>query len=327
MASIGTVGELRRYPVKSMLGETLAHADVRTRGLSGDRVCALIDDETGRVASAKMPRRWSRLLACAAAFRDDSGAVEIVTPDGRRLDPADPGAAAKISEFVEPSRDVRVRPRRGSGARARQSRRSGGRAATKKVRARRSSTIGMGAPEGGFFDAFPIHFVTTASLDRVAEVSLAKAAEPARFRPNIVIDSVGLDAFAENGWEGALLSIGPELRLRVAFPTPRCAVPTLAHGAIPADPRLTVEIGKLNRAPVLDMGPVPCLGAYARSSARAGSRWATTCASPRARRNEVAWSCPSPAASRRARPALARRKTGVLPAPRGGRGKTRDPKS
>ena len=85
-----------------------------------------------------------------------------------------------------------------------------------------------------------------------------------RFRPNIVIDSVGLDAFAENGWEGALISVGPELRLRVAFPTPRCAVPTLAHGAIAPDPRLTVEIGKLNRVPVLDMGPVPCLGAYAR---------------------------------------------------------------
>ncbi len=26
---------------------------------------------------------------------------------------------------------------------------------------------------------------------------------------------------------------------------------------------MTVEIGKLNRAPVRDMGPVPCLGAYA----------------------------------------------------------------
>ncbi len=57
MTRIGTVGELRRYPVKSMLGETLERAEVRTRGLSGDRVCALIDAETGRVASAKMPRR------------------------------------------------------------------------------------------------------------------------------------------------------------------------------------------------------------------------------------------------------------------------------
>ena len=99
-----------------------------------------------------------------------------------------------------------------------------------------------------------------------------------------MIDSVGLNAFAENGWEGALISVGRDLRLRVAFPTPRCAVPTLAHGAIAPDPRLTVEIGKLNRAPVLDMGPVPCLGAYAQierpgrlcqSNGRSSARGAT----------------------------------------------------
>ncbi len=263
MTRIGVIGELRRYPVKSMLGETLERVEVRTRGLSGDRVCALIDDATGRVASAKMPRRWRRLLECGASFRDDSGAVEIVTPDGRRLDPADAGAAARISELVE--RKVRfafVRDEALELERANPEELAAG--GDENGPGKTILAIGMGAPEGGFFDAFPIHVVTTASLDRVAEVALAKASEPVRFRPNIVIDSVGLDAFAENGWEGALISVGRDLRLRVAFPTPRCAVPTLAHGAIAPDPRLTVEIGKLNRVPVLDMGPVPCLGAYAR---------------------------------------------------------------
>lgn len=263
MTRIGVIGELRRYPVKSMLGETLERVEVRTRGLSGDRVCALIDDATGRVASAKMPRRWRRLLECGASFRDDSGAVEIVTPDGRQLDPADAGAADRISELVE--REVRfafVRDEALELERANPEELAAG--GDENGPGKTILAIGMGAPEGGFFDAFPIHVVTTASLDRVAEVAIAKAPEPARFRPNIVIDSVGLDAFAENGWEGALISVGRDLRLRVAFPTPRCAVPTLAHGAIAPDPRLTVEIGKLNRAPVLDMGPVPCLGAYAR---------------------------------------------------------------
>ncbi len=262
MTRIGVIGEIRRYPVKSMLGETLERVEVRTRGLSGDRVCALIDDETGRVASAKMPRRWRRLLDCAATFRDDTGAVEIATPDGRRFDPADADAADRISALVE--RQVRFAFARGGALELE-------RASPEELAAggdengpgKTILAIGMGAPEGGFFDAFPIHFVTTASLDRVADVSLAKAAEPARFRPNLVIDSVGLDAFAENGWEGALISVGPDLCLRVAFPTPRCAVPTLAHGAIPPDPRLTVEIGRLNRAQVMDMGPAPCLGAYA----------------------------------------------------------------
>ena len=62
-------------------------------------------------------------------------------------------------------------------------------------------------------------------LKRVAEVAITKAPEPARFRPNIVIDSIGLDAFAENAWDGPLISVGKDLRLRVAFPTPQAPCP------------------------------------------------------------------------------------------------------
>jgi len=246
MTRIGTVGELRRYPIKSMLGETLERAEVRTRGLSGDRVCALIDAETGRVASAKMPRRWRRLLECAATYRDDSGAVAILTPDGRRLDPADVGASDTLSALVErPVKFAFARDEALQLERANPEELAAG--GDENGPGKTVIQIGMGAPEGGFFDAFPIHFITTASLKRVAVVAIAKAPEPTRFRPNIMIDSVGLDAFAENGWDGALISIGRDLRLRVAFPTPRCAVLTLAHGAIAPDPRLTGEIGKLNR--------------------------------------------------------------------------------
>lgn len=261
MTRIGVIGELRRYPVKSMLGERLEQVKVLTRGLSGDRVCALIDGETRKVASAKMPRRFRRLLECSATYRDDSGAVAIMTPQGP-LDPTDAGAAEILSRFLD--RQVTIAFTRPAGLEV-------DRANPEEVAAGRDENgpgkmvleIGMGAPEGGFFDAFPIHFITTASLKRVAEVSLAKTPEPVRFRPNFVIDSVGLDAFAENGWSGAVLAVGRSLRLRVAFASPRCAVPTLAHGAIGPDPKLTLEIAKLNRYPVLDMGPLPCLGAYA----------------------------------------------------------------
>lgn len=39
---LGTVAVLRRYPVKSMLGESLRACDVTGRGLAGDRVLALV---------------------------------------------------------------------------------------------------------------------------------------------------------------------------------------------------------------------------------------------------------------------------------------------
>ncbi|MFC6928921.1 MOSC N-terminal beta barrel domain-containing protein [Actinomadura yumaensis] len=51
----GTAVALRRYPVKSMLGEELPSVEVAATGLAGDRGWALLDAETGRVASAKSP--------------------------------------------------------------------------------------------------------------------------------------------------------------------------------------------------------------------------------------------------------------------------------
>ncbi|MEV0203121.1 MOSC N-terminal beta barrel domain-containing protein [Nonomuraea sp. NPDC050691] len=59
---LGTVGRLRRYPVKSMLGEDLDAADIGERGLGGDRRRAVLDVATGRIASAKNPRLWRGLL-------------------------------------------------------------------------------------------------------------------------------------------------------------------------------------------------------------------------------------------------------------------------
>jgi uncharacterized protein YcbX len=56
--ALGTVAVLRRYPVKSMLGEDLAACEATRRGLVGDRVLALVHCETGKVASAKNPRVW-----------------------------------------------------------------------------------------------------------------------------------------------------------------------------------------------------------------------------------------------------------------------------
>ena len=57
----GRVVSLWRYPVKSMLGEQLNSSYVTEHGLLGDRAYALIDQKTGKVASAKNPRKWGKL--------------------------------------------------------------------------------------------------------------------------------------------------------------------------------------------------------------------------------------------------------------------------
>jgi uncharacterized protein len=53
MADTGTVVALWRYPVKSMMGEELNSSYITERGLVGDRTYAVVDKQTGKVASAE----------------------------------------------------------------------------------------------------------------------------------------------------------------------------------------------------------------------------------------------------------------------------------
>jgi uncharacterized protein YcbX len=100
------VTELWRYPVKSMQGERLDGADVTEAGVVGDRAWAVVDGETGKVASAKHPRKWARLLECRASLADGSGGgVRVELPDGTLVGSEDlDKASAALSSFL--GRDV-----------------------------------------------------------------------------------------------------------------------------------------------------------------------------------------------------------------------------
>lgn len=102
---------IRRYPVKSMGGESLEHVEVDARGLAGDRWYAVVDAD-GRLASAKDSRRFRRrdeVLSWTAATEEDR--VVVNGPDGRWVT-GDPGLDAALTRRsaaavrVLPERDV-----------------------------------------------------------------------------------------------------------------------------------------------------------------------------------------------------------------------------
>src|SRR5258708_14656137 len=103
----GSVLSLLRDPVKSMMGEELTAANVREGGVSGDRAYARIDNCTGKIASAKSPRKWARLFDCHASFveppRKDHPIppVWIMLPDGSNITSDQPNANAVLSRFFE----------------------------------------------------------------------------------------------------------------------------------------------------------------------------------------------------------------------------------
>ncbi|WP_019634309.1 MOSC domain-containing protein [Actinomadura atramentaria] len=250
-----TIEEIRRHPVKSMLGERVAVAEVTSAGVEGDRVLAVVDAATGRVASAKNPRLWRALLAVAARTTGDG--VHLTFPDGRTL--AAKEADAALSELVgRPVRLTDVPPESGAVDRA----------VPEQVLEQGITADVAVEPSalraGSFHDFAPVHLLTTATL-----AAVAKAAEtpidPTRYRPNILINTPEAEpGYLENTWVGREIKIGDELLLRVIARTPRCAIPTLEHGPLP---RLKEALGipaRDNRLePIPGMTPRACAGIYA----------------------------------------------------------------
>lgn len=252
------IATMWRYPVKSMLGERINDARVDPAGLAFDRVLAVVDEATDVVASAKHPRLWRDMLTWSAHV--DGGTVRITSPSGHTMDARAPGVDGQLSTAL--GRPVRIRAERHDGAIVE-------RPAPEDVLAHgvdavvpaATLEIGQGSPGATFVDYAPVHLITSATLDEVG-------AEAVRYRPNLVVETPpGTPAFVENSWVGREMHVtgpdGVKAVLRVSLPTPRCAVPTLAHGGLPRAPHAVRTLMTSNQVDVPGFGVLPCAGCYA----------------------------------------------------------------
>lgn len=252
MVELGTVTVLRRYPVKSMLGEVLASAVLGSGGVDGDRVLALIDRADGRIVSAKRPALWRTMLQCTAGW--DGGSVRITLPDGSTVGGLDHDLDRTLSAVL--GRQVHLSDARPDAA-------SLARPAPEDVMDHGDDVevdfelleIAQGTSGSTFVDYAPVHLITTATLDQLG-------AEHVRYRPNLLIATPEGTPFAENEWVDRELTIGG-VRLRGILPTPRCAIPTLEHGELPRSPHAVRSLLDQNRIDVPGFGVLPCAGLYA----------------------------------------------------------------
>lgn len=277
-----TVRSIHRYPVKSMLGESLGSCAVDLRGLCADRAYALLDVEQGTVASAKDPRRWGTLLDFSATFvtepvpGEPAPEVRVAFPDGTRHRSDDPGVDEALSAALgrpvrllrEPPADPRfdevwpdidgLAPQRFI---------DGTRHGTEPT-GEPVSRIALGsmAPVGTFFDLAPLHLLTIATLGRLRELAAATGAEPdfdpRRYRPNLVLDS-DVDGFAEDGWVGRTADIGAQARVEVTMPAMRCVMTTLAQRDLDPDADTLRAIARHHRLNIPGLGTWACAGVYA----------------------------------------------------------------
>jgi uncharacterized protein YcbX len=232
--AIGRVTAIWRYPVKSMMGEELEATEVTERGLLGDRAYALIDSETGKVASAKNPRRWPGLLDFRAVYLEATcdpqslPAVRITLHDGESLTTEQADAESRLSAAV--GRRVTLARAAIPGATAE------GYWPDHDWLEERDQVFEFALPPGTFFDGAMVHLVTTASLRRLYELAPGSRLDPRRFRPNLVIETephaVG---FVESEWIGRTLTAG-DVILKLDRPCPRCVMTTLKQHDLPKDP-------------------------------------------------------------------------------------------
>jgi uncharacterized protein len=159
---LGTVTMLRRYPVKSMLGEAVPASDTAAGGTGAGVLITLPDGKTVWSADPDIDAVLSAVLGQPVTLTG-------TPPPNAELDRAVP---------EEVLRDGITAPV-----------------------AVETGQLGGGSPAGTFFDFAPIHLLTTSTLDRIAELNPRGVAEVERYRPNIVV-STAAAGFAENDWAG-----------------------------------------------------------------------------------------------------------------------------
>lgn len=275
---IGTIQQLWRYPVKSMSGQPLHDCDVGVSGLPGDRGWALRDEHTREITNGK---QVPRLMQCAARYRQEPGHgtiphVDITCDEGAATGSDEANVNQRLSAAL--GRTVSLWPLQPASHKAHYRRASlvsrlsrfkvvrnqlprllRVRSVEAQVREAFSREPGeplpdlsqlpaevleFTSPPGTYFDAYPIHLLTTASLKVMAAVNSAAAWDVRRFRPNVLVETAaGIEGLVEAGWAGRHLRIGA-LELKCEVPTVRCGMTIHAQAGLPKDPSVLRSIVK-----------------------------------------------------------------------------------
>ncbi len=270
-ANAMTVAKIYRFPIKSMGGESVQNVQIARDGIVGDRRFAILEVETNDIASAKVPRKWGRLMQFSARYVAEPvdgqplPRVEITFPDGtiRHNDDADVDAA--LTENL--GREVKLIEDAPPGA--------------------NSSFMEWGVMEGHdstewiqkyaveaeekdgdtvialptsmlvpkvegrdtYFDVTSMHLITTSTLAHFEELEPGVTFDHRRFRVNILLDTAPQIGFVEQDWTGKTVSFG-EVEAFIECVTPRCGMTTMAQGDLPVDRRILRAAVKHNTVDV-----------------------------------------------------------------------------
>jgi uncharacterized protein YcbX len=279
---IGTVKEIWRHPVKSMAGEKLEACTVDSLGIPGDRGWALRDEQAKEITNGKRIPLLMH-CAARYRQQPTNGAiphVDITFPDGSRIASDDPQVNARLSEVF--GKELTLWPRQPPTDRKHYRRNSmsarlmspvmkvpGFRALLPKltklpnldkplremfsrepnepipdISILPAEVLEFTSPLGTYFDAFPIHVLTSASLAMMAQFNPDAVWDVRRFRPNFFVETAeGIEGLVEASWAGRILRVGTA-ELKCEIPCARCGMTSHSQRELPKDPSVLRSIVK-----------------------------------------------------------------------------------
>ena len=244
--STASVATIFRYPVKSMMGETLSEAGIGEAGIPGDRGWAVWDEKRGGIRGGK---KIPRLMTLAA--KSGTAAPLITAADGDSAS----ASSERINDWLSGklNHPVTLWPllpadqldhyRRGAPDTEdfeQELRAVFGRLPDEPLPdlAGFEELLEFESPPGTYFDAFPISIVSQQSLNTMNQLEGESRFDVRRFRPNLLVDVPGSDhPFPEQAWVGKTLAIG-SVTLRIDTTCPRCAMTTHGFDDLPQDPQI-----------------------------------------------------------------------------------------
>ncbi|MCK5898674.1 MAG: MOSC domain-containing protein [Methylococcales bacterium] len=239
---IATLQSLWRYPVKSMQGESLGASLITASGLEGDRAFALLDEETGHIASAKNPKKWPNMFFFHAHYEDlEAGQFTITLPDGSKVNSSDEKINTVLTNFI--GRKVRLISEVPQAPQLEEYWPDIPELDNKDI------VTDEDMPKGTFFDLANLHIITTATLKELKRLYPEGDFSLQRFRPNLVLDT-DETGFVESAWIGKTIAIGADLKLKITDHCPRCVMTTLPQGDLPQDHKILRTAAQHNEAHV-----------------------------------------------------------------------------
>ena len=211
---IGQIKGMFRYPVKSMAGVPLVCADLGWNGLNGDRRFAfrrLVDQSGFPWLTASRLHELLLYKPVGEAEVDRDLPTHVRTPDGAELELR--------------SEDLR-----------------------NEISRRHGSPVELMQFKHGIFDEAAVSLINVATIREVERES-DRQLEILRFRPNIVIESHGLEPFGEDQWVGKTLRFGTDDNgpaVSITMRDLRCVMINLDPETGEADSRVMKAAVRLN---------------------------------------------------------------------------------